>query len=278
MTARAECCGQSAPTTYLPQVTNSVAYTANYASDSCQVAPTCGPSYKLEARTVYDKQEVNAYRISYDTEYEESTITVYKPVYETESRERTFTVRKPVVETSMREERTVSYKPVYETTYRDEATTSSSRFGNLGTRRNLHRPKTGLRNDDARRALPGRAARHRNMRTRTAVHRPPSRGRNERARSMLDDLRRRDDLHDALRRPRLHVAATSLRPRPDDDPPRLGSRRYVVNPATGLAAYQRGGLGWITQPGAAQPAVVNTWNSNIVPYQVPQTTYQRAPS
>lgn len=124
MTARAQCCGQSAAasTAYLPQVTSSVGYSAGYASDCCQTAPvSCGPSYRLESRTVYDKQEFNAFRVSYDTEYEESTVTVYKPVWETENRERSITVRKPIVETSMREERTVTYKPVFETTYRDES-------------------------------------------------------------------------------------------------------------------------------------------------------------
>jgi hypothetical protein len=277
VTVRAQCCGQqaAAPAALMPQLTSAATFTANYASDSCQPVPTCGPSYKLESRTVYDKQEVNAYRVSYDTEYEESSVTVYKPVYETEARERSFVVRKPVVETSMREERTVTYKPVYETTYRDESYDVVKQIPETSEREEqytVQKPvcETTMREERYMVARPVTETCEREQRF--IVRRP-----------VVETAEREQcsTTYDAVTTYQTNYADQGYMSQqqvcvPGAARTRLGyaPSAYVVNPQTGLAAYQRGGLGWVTQPGAAQPAVVNTWTPNVVAYQVPQTTYQ----
>lgn len=276
LTVRAECCGQTAaPTAYLPQVAATMAHTANYASECCQAAPTCGPTYKLEARTVYDKQEVNAYRVSYDTEYEESTITVYKPVFETEARERSFTVRKPVVETSMREERTVNYKPVWETTYRDESYDVVKQIPETSEREEqyiVQKPvcETSMREERYLVARPVTETCEREQRF--IVRRP-----------VVETAEREQcsTTYDAVTTYQTNYADQGYMSQqqvcvPGPARTRLGyaPSTYAVNPQTGLPYFQRGGLGWVTQPGPATPAVVNTWNPHVVAYQTPQTSYQ----
>jgi hypothetical protein len=286
LTARAQCCGQSAAlpnftaptytTSYLPQVASSMSYSAGYASDCCQAAPAaCGPSYRLESRTVYDKQEVNAYRVSYDTEYEESSVTVYKPVWETENRERSVTVRKPIVETSMREERTVNYKPVWETTYRDESYDVVKQIPETSEREEqytVQRPvvETSMREERYMVARPVTETCEREERF--VVRRP-----------VVETSEREQcsTTYDAVTTYQTRYADQGYMSQqqvcmPGAPTTRLGWQQggYTVNPQTGLPYYQRGGLGWVTQAGPSQLATVNTWNQNIVPYQVPQTSYQ----
>ena len=72
---------------------------------------TCQQS-RIVYKTVYEQQQVTAYRIEYETQYEQREVTTYRPVWETQIRKRYFTVQKPVTEIRMREERYVTFKPV----------------------------------------------------------------------------------------------------------------------------------------------------------------------
>ena len=111
LTARAQCCGQSAaPTSYLPQVTSSMSYSAGYASDCCQAAPTCGPSYKLESRTVVTKIPVQITRMVDEEVVQKVPYQVTKMVQEEQ-------VRQIPVQTTRMEQQVMTRKvPV--TTYK----------------------------------------------------------------------------------------------------------------------------------------------------------------
>src|SRR6478735_2954635 len=47
----------------------------------------------------------------------------------------------------------------------------------------------------------------------------------------------------------------------------------AVDPATGVAAYQRGGLNWVAEQGPATVTVARAWQPHVVAQQIPQTTY-----
>ena len=47
----------------------------------------------------------------------------------------------------------------------------------------------------------------------------------------------------------------------------------AVDPLTGAAAYQRGGLAWVPEAAPAEVTVARVWAPNVVAQQVPQTTY-----
>lgn len=70
--------------------------------------------YTTVCRTIYEPEQVTAYRLVEETQLLERDVTVMKPVYETEYRERRYRVAKPVVETQMREERRIVLKPYFE--------------------------------------------------------------------------------------------------------------------------------------------------------------------
>jgi hypothetical protein len=75
--------------------------------------------YQTVYKTVYDEQEVTAYKIQEETVYEDRHVTKYRPVIDTETRERRVTVAKPVTEMCEREETYKVLRPVVETEERE---------------------------------------------------------------------------------------------------------------------------------------------------------------
>jgi hypothetical protein len=86
-----------------------------YAQDACG----CAPAYRIEYKTIYDRQPVTAYRLEYEDQVVEKPITVQKQVWETEMRVRKYTVAKPVTLTSEKVEEVKVMKPVWEDSFQD---------------------------------------------------------------------------------------------------------------------------------------------------------------
>jgi hypothetical protein len=88
---------------------------AAYAQDACG----CAPTYRIEYKTIYDRQPVTAYRLEYEDQIVDKPITVKREVWETEMRVRKYTVAKPVTLTSEKVEEVKVMRPVWEDAFQD---------------------------------------------------------------------------------------------------------------------------------------------------------------
>src|SRR5262245_30421013 len=74
---------------------------------------TFGQAYQIIPQTVYEAENVTAWKLEYETQLEQRQITVHKPVTETEMRVRRYTVAKTVAEQGSRQEKYTVLKPYY---------------------------------------------------------------------------------------------------------------------------------------------------------------------
>ena len=74
---------------------------------------SCGQC--LVYRTIYEQEQVTAYRLQYETAVQEQDVVVSRPQWVLETQERRYTVARPVIETSTREDRYKVMRPVWET-------------------------------------------------------------------------------------------------------------------------------------------------------------------
>ena len=196
--------------------------------------PATTQTYRLEYRTVYDEQQVTAYRIETETVYDEKTVTVQKPVWETETRERRYTVQKPVWETQTREERYTVQKPVWETVVED-------------------------RSYDVVRDVVETSTREERITVMKPVYETSMQQQTQVVRRPVYETSTRDEAY-TVTEPVTTVqtaysygtqAVDTVTPvvTPGSTSLAWAQGNWVVNPYTGLATWQRGGLTWVQQPG-----------------------------
>lgn len=221
-----------------------------FAQDSCGCATT-------RFRVAYDEEEVTRYRLVFETELRQDTVTRLKPVVETEMRERRYRVARPITETSEREYKVKVLRPVTTTELRDR---SYDRTTWVEETEERERVREVLR----------------------PVHETTMRRENYVVRRAVDETVMQD---------RSYVTAepyTTLRPQtfdaggyvdqlayqPGNVRNRLTwlNRGYQVDPGSGVAYYQRGGLHWVPtqKPGTYQ--MQRAYVPNYVTGYVPETT------
>lgn len=193
------------------------------------------PAYRTVYKTVYETQAVTAYRLEYETIFEEREITVQKPVWETEMRERRYTVAKPLIETSEREERYTVLKPVWETSYRDESydrvklvNETEMREERVIVNRPVWEDREVEQQHTVRKAVVETAMQDRSYTTYDPVT------------SMQTEYVQQNNV----------VSNWVYSPGAVSNRLQFAPGGYVVDPATGLAYWQRGGLTWVPTIGA----------------------------
>jgi hypothetical protein len=223
-------------------------------------AQTCGcASYQIVNKVVYDQVPVTAYRLEYETVMDEQQVTTLRPEWTEEIRERRHTVAKPVSETATREERFVVRKPVYETSFREEAYDRVSYVNETEMRQQKY--------------LVQRPVSETQMREQQVT-----------VRRAVQETVMQDQAYTAYQPVvSYHTQqvdqgqyVTALQP----TAPKVRNRLwcmpggYQVDPATGTAAYYRGGLRWVPTQGPTVMQPVTTYMPNIVTQQVATTTMQ----
>ena len=198
--------------------------------------------YRLVYQTVYDQQEITAFRIETETIYEEQKQTTYRPVWETEMRQRRYTVSRLVTETSEREERYRVLRPVWETQMRDTSYDVVRQVVETSEREEryiVQRPvwETSEREETY------------------TVMRP-----------VTTYTTNYVDQGGFVDQQVVTPGATRTRLR-------WLPHGCVVDPLTGASTFQRGGLTWVPEQGPARVETFRVWQPNIVAQQVPQTTY-----
>ncbi|MBM4022790.1 MAG: hypothetical protein FJ284_11230, partial [Planctomycetes bacterium] len=223
-------------------------------------APTAAPvqTYRLDYQTVYDERQVNAYRVDYETVYDARTYTVQKPVWETQTQERRYTVQRPVWETQTREERSTVMKPVWETVVEDhsydvtrDVVETSTRDESYTVMKPVYETVVQQQVQTVRRPVYETSEREQSYMVAepvTTMHTAYSVGS-----QAIDTVT-----------PVVQPGATSLGWVPGT---------WAVDPATGIAVWQRGGYAWQMGPTAVVNQVNRTYKPVYTPVQVPQTSY-----
>lgn len=230
-----------------------------FAQECCGPAPVVVQLYRLEYRPVYEERQVTAYRIENETVYDQRQITSYKPVWETQMRERRYTVAKPVYETSEREERYTVQKPVYETQIRDESY-------------------------DVVRSIPETSEREERYVVQRPVMETSTREERYVVRKALYETSEREEAYTVMEPVTVckpvqvdmgqYVTNYVAQPGPVRTRLNWQGAACVTDPATGMTAYQRGGLYWT--PTQAPPTLVpqTTYVPNVVTQNVQETVMQ----
>jgi hypothetical protein len=221
-----------------------------FAQDSCGCTTA-------RYRIAYDEEEVTRYRLVFETEMREHTVSRLRPVVETEMRERRYRVARPVTETSEREYKVKVLRPVVSTEVRDRSYDRTTWVEETEERERVHEVLKPVYETSMRRE-------------------------NYTVRRAVDETQYQD---------RSYVVAephTSLRPQtydaggyvdqlayaPGNVRNRLTwlNRGYQLDPATGAAYFQRGGLHWVPtqKPGTYQ--MQRAYVPNYVTGYVPETT------
>ncbi len=219
--------------------------------------PVATQTYRLDSKTVYDERQVTAYRIEQETVYDTRTYTVQKPVMETQTQERRYTVQRPVWETQTREERVTVMKPVWETVVEDrsydvtrDVVETSTREEQYTVMKPVYETVMQPQVQTVRREVIETSEREQNVTVSepvTTMHTAYSVGS-----QAVDTVT-----------PMVTPGATSLGWVPST---------WVVDPFTGMAVLQRGGLAWTMTPGTVVNQVNRTFRPVYTPVQVPQTT------
>lgn len=229
------------------------------ATPQVSVMPAAMPvtTYRLDYQTVYEDRAVTAYRLENETVYEEREVTSYKPVWETQVREKRYMVAKPVYETSEREERYTVQKPVWETQLRDESY-------------------------DVVRQIPETAEREERYTVQRPVWETSTREERYTVQRPVYETSEREEAYTVMEQQTTYRPVqidqgqyvTNMAVQPGAVRTRLAWNQpgYVVDPLTGAAAYQRGGLHWTPMQAPATVIPQTTYQPNIVTAQVPQTS------
>jgi len=214
-------------------------------------------TYRLDYQTVYEDRVVTAYKIENETVYDEREVTVLKPVWETQLREKRYTVQKPVYETSEREERYTVQKPVWETQIRDESYDVVRQVAETSEREErvtVQKPiwETSVREE------------------RYTVQRP------------VYETSEREEAYTVMEQVTTYRPVqidqgqyvTNYAVQPGAVRTRLARTQagYVIDPVTGVAAYQRGGLHWTPMQAPSVIVPQTVYQPNLVTAQVPQTS------
>ena len=221
-------------------------------------APVATQTYRLDYRTTYDEQQVTAYRTSYETVYDAKTYTVQKPVWETQTQERRYTVQKPVWETQTREERYTVMKPVYETVIEDRSYDVSRDVVETATREEQYTVMKPVYETVMQQQV---------QTVRKPVYETSER---EQAYTVTEPVTQMRTAYSVGSQavdtvtPVMTPGATSLAFAPSG---------WAVDPATGLAVWQRGGYAWVMTPGTVVNQVNRVYQPTYTPVQVPETTY-----
>ena len=222
-----------------------------------EASGACGQEYRVVCKTVYEEREVTCYRIEQETVCEQRQVVRRVPVWETEARERRYTVLKPVRETCEREERYCVQRPVWETVVRDcsyDQVRTVSETCEREERYSVQRPvwETSCREERYCVQRPVWETAERQV-SRT-VMRPVTT-----CRTVLQDQGCWGTQCVAV------PGAVS--------PPRLAwlPSTEVVDPQTGQALIQRGGLSWARYQAPTQQVAQRVWRPNVVAQQVTET-------
>ncbi len=215
-------------------------------------------TYRLDYQTVYDERVVTAERVSYETVYDTKTYTVQKPVWETQTQERRYTVQKPVWETQTREERTTVMKPVYETVIEDRSYDVTRDVVETATREEQYTVMKPVYETVMQQQV---------QTVRKPVYETSER---EQAYTVSEPVTQMRTAYSIGSQavdtvtPVVTPGATALGWAPGG---------WVIDPATGLAVWQRGGYQWVMTPGTVVNQVNRVYQPTATPVQVPETTY-----
>lgn len=214
-------------------------------------------TYRLDYQTVYEDRVVTAYKIENETVYDESEVTVLKPVWETQLREKRYTVQKPVYETSNREERYTVQKPVWEMQIRDESYDVVRQIPETSEREERYTVQKPVWETSVREE-------------RYTVQRP------------VYETSEREEAYTVMEQVTTYRPVqidqgqyvTNYAVQPGAVRTRLARTQagYVVDPATGVAVYQRGGLHWTPMQAPSVIVPQTVYQPNLVTAQVPETS------
>jgi hypothetical protein len=222
-------------------------------------AQTCGCGYQIVNKVVYDQVPVTAYRLEYETILEQQQVTTLRPEWIEEMRERRYTVAKPVSETATREEKFIVRKPVVETSFREEAIDRISYVNETEMRQQKYL---------VQRPVSETQMREQQVTVRRAVQETVMQAQAYTAYQPVVSYHTQQVDQGQY--------VTALQPTAPKVKNRLWCMPggYQVDPASGTAAYYRGGLRWVPTQGPTVMQPVTTYMPNIVTQQVATTTMQ----
>ena len=221
-------------------------------------APVVTQTYRLDYQTVYDERQVTANRVTYETVYDTRTYTVQRPVWETQTQERRSTVQRPVWETQNREERVTVMKPVYETVVEDRSYDVTRDIVETSTREEQYTVMKPVYETVMQQQV---------QTVRRPVYETSER---EQSYTVAEPVTTMQTTYSVGSQ-----AVDTVTPVVTPGTTALGfmPAMWVVNPATGLAVWQRGGYAWTMTPGTVVNQVNRSFQPVYTPVQVPQTTF-----
>ncbi|MFT5526449.1 MAG: hypothetical protein ACI9HK_004425, partial [Pirellulaceae bacterium] len=213
--------------------------------------------YRIVYKTIHEPQEVTVRKVVYETVVEDQEITETRPVWVEETRERRYKVLKPFVKTGSREERHTVLKPVTKTVMQEQTYSEVRYVDETATRQERYIVNKPVVETQV-------------VEERHVVSKPITE-------TIMQD--RQYTSYDTVTtyRPQVvdqgqWVDQTMVVPGGTRTRLRWLPNGYAVEPLTGAAVFQRGGLYWVPEQGPAQYRVQRQYVPNVVTQQVPMTS------
>ncbi len=222
-----------------------------------QAQVCCEPAYRVQSRTIMEEQLETRFRVVYRDEFEEQEITSQRPVLRTRVEKRPYTVTTPVVETSTVEERYTVLKPVTKREWEDRSYQETTYVTETAEREEAYtayQPVTETQYQTQQYVVQRPITETQYQTQQYTTYQPVT------------------TMQTAVVDQGQYVAQQYYQP---------GDVRYglryqpsgLTYDPTGMAAYRRGGFGWVPYSAPGQTYAQLQYQPNPVQVAVPQTSY-----